>query len=77
MKNTLKEALRPLYEPMLKDERISVLSEQDYCCMAPFVGNKFPKTPNDGIIYYVGQTMVGQQALIIILMKFMMTDQQG
>lgn len=52
MKNTLKEALRPLYEPMLKDERISVLSEQDYCCMAPFVGNKFPKTPNDGIIFY-------------------------
>ena len=52
MRKTLKEALRPLYEAMLKDEKISVLSGQNYCCMAPCVGNKFPEAPNDGIVIY-------------------------
>ena len=52
MRETLKEALRPLYEAMLKDEKISVLSGLNYCCMAPCVGNKFPMNPNAGIVYY-------------------------
>ena len=52
MRKTLKEALRPLYEAMLKDEKISVLSGQNYCCMAPCVGNQFPEAPNDGIVIY-------------------------
>ena len=52
MRKMLKEALRSLYEAMLKDEKISVLSERNYCCMAPYVGSKFPTTANDGIIFY-------------------------
>lgn len=52
MRNFLKEALKPLYETMLKDERISALSKLNYCCMAPYVGSKFPTTANDGIILY-------------------------
>lgn len=52
MRNFLKEALKPLYETMLKDERISALSKRNYCCMAPYVGSKFPTTANDGIILY-------------------------
>ena len=52
MRNFLKETLKPLYETMLKDESISALSKQNYCCMAPYVGSKFPTTANDGIILY-------------------------
>lgn len=52
MRNFLKEALKPLYETMLKDERISALSKHNYCCMVPYVGSKFPTTANDGIILY-------------------------
>ena len=52
MRNFLKEALKPLYETMLKDENISALSKCNYCCMAPYVGSKFPTTANDGIILY-------------------------
>lgn len=52
MRNFLKEALKPLYEIMLKDERISALSKRNYCCMAPSVGEKYPKMPNEGIVFY-------------------------
>ena len=52
MRNFLKETLKPLYETMLKDESISALSKHNYCCMAPYVGSKFPTTANDGIILY-------------------------
>lgn len=52
MRKALKETLRSLYEAMLKDEKISVLSGLNYCCMAPYVGEKYPKMPNEGIIFY-------------------------
>lgn len=52
MRKTLKEALRSLYEAMLKDNGISVLKEENYCCMAPSVGEKYPKMPNEGIVFY-------------------------
>lgn len=51
MRKALKETLRSLYEAMLKDEKISVLSGLNYCCMAPYVGEKYPKMPNEGIIF--------------------------
>ena len=31
MRKFLKEALKPLYETMLKNERISALSKRNYC----------------------------------------------
>ena len=52
MKEKMKEALRPIYERMLADESISKLSEKNYCCMAPVVGNNYPKEPRTGFMFY-------------------------
>ena len=52
MKEKMKEALRPIYERMLADERISKLSKKNYCCMAPVVGNNYPKEPRTGFMFY-------------------------
>lgn len=52
MKEKMKEALRPIYERMLADESISKLSKKNYCCMAPVVGNNYPKEPRTGFMFY-------------------------
>lgn len=52
MKEKLKDVLREIYQRMLEDNRISELAKENYCCMAPYVGSKFPTTANDGIILY-------------------------
>lgn len=58
MKEKLKEALRPIYDKMLKDTSINEWSEIidgekcAYPCMAPVVGNNYPKEPRTGFMFY-------------------------
>jgi hypothetical protein len=58
MKEKLKEALRPIYDKMLKDTSINGWSEtidgekRAYPCMAPVVGNNYPKEPRTGFMFY-------------------------
>lgn len=58
MKEELKEALRPIYDKMLKDTSINEWSEIidgkkcAYPCMAPVVGNNYPKEPRTGFMFY-------------------------
>lgn len=58
MKEKLKEALRPIYDKMLKDTSINGWretidgEERAYPCMAPVVGNNYPKEPRTGFMFY-------------------------
>ena len=58
MKEKMKEALRPIYDKMLKDTSINEWSEiidgekRAYPCMAPVVGNNYPKEPRTGFMFY-------------------------
>lgn len=73
MKEKLKEALRPIYDKLLKDNSINQLQQiirkdtqeyvYEYACMAPFVGDKFSKAENNGIIYY-GRATNGWQSSV-------------
>ena len=58
MKEKLKEALRPIYDKMLKYTSINGWretidgEERAYPCMAPVVGNNYPKEPRTGFMFY-------------------------